>query len=76
MALVENLKKGFKDRESIHKSTDSSYYIVYNKKGEKFLQIDTYGSEDREIPGKVSQSIQFSPEAINQLKELLISEFK
>lgn len=76
MALVEILKKGFKDRDSIHKPTDCSYYIVYNKKGEKMLQIDTYGSEDREIPGKVSQSIQFSPEAIVQLRELLSAEFK
>ena len=37
MALVENLKKGFKDRESIHKATDSSYYIVYKKKGQNFF---------------------------------------
>ncbi len=76
MALIQNLQKGHKDRDSIHKSTECSYYIVYNKKGEKYLQLDTFGSADREIPGKVSQSIQFSPEAIKQLKEIILSEFQ
>ncbi len=75
MALVNNIEKGFKDRDSIHKATECSYYVVYNKKGEKFLQLDTYGSADREILGKVSQSIQFSPDAIKQLKTLLAKEF-
>ncbi|HMO32734.1 MAG TPA: hypothetical protein PKE63_00720 [Lacibacter sp.] len=75
MALINKIEKGFKDRDSIHKPTECSYFIVYNKKGEKFLQLDTYGSADRAIPGKVSQSIQFSPEAIAQLKELLSKEF-
>ncbi len=75
MALVINIEKGFKDRDSIHKKTECSYFIVYNKKGEKFLQLDTYGSVDRAIPGKVSQTIQFSPEAIVQLKDLLSKEF-
>lgn len=76
MALIESLHKDIKDRESIHRGTEAKYFIVHNKKGEKFLQIDTYGSDDRQIPGKVSQSIQFSPEAIKQLKDLLSLEFK
>lgn len=75
MALVKDIKKGFKDKDNIHKPTDCNYFVVYNKKGEKFLQLDTYGSADREILGKVSQSMQFSPEAIKQLKELLSKEF-
>jgi len=75
MAVVQNIGKGFKDRDSIHKKTECSYYIVYDKTGMKYLQLDTYGSDEREIPGKVSQSIQFSPEAIKQLRELLAKEF-
>ena len=75
MALVTDIQKGFKDRDSIHKSTECTYYLVYNKKGEKFLQLDTYGSADRQMPGKISQSIQFSPGAIKQLKALLTKEF-
>lgn len=75
MALVINIGKGFKNRHSIHKKTECSYFIVQDNTGKKYLQLETIGSEDREIPGKVSQSIQFSPEAINQLKELLAKEF-
>lgn len=75
MALVTNFDKGFKNRHSIHKKTECSYFIVYDKTGKKYLQLETIGSDDREMPGKVSQSIQFSPEAIKQLKELLSKEF-
>ena len=75
MALVINIAKGFKNRHSIHKKTECSYFIVHDNAGKKYLQLETIGSEDREIPGKVSQSIQFSPEAITQLKELLSREF-
>lgn len=75
MALIQVIQKGYKDRDSIHKLTDCNYFIVYDKAGKKYLQFDTYGSDERAIPGKVSQSIQFSPEAIKQLKEILSSEF-
>jgi hypothetical protein len=70
MALVTNLQEGFKNRHTIHKQTECSYFVVYDG-NKKYLQLETSGSEDRQIPGKVSQSIQFSPEAIKQLKEIL-----
>ncbi len=75
MALVTHIEKGHKEKEGIHKKTECTYYITWNKKNEKFLQFETYGSVDRENPGKVSQSIQFSPEAIKELKQILIKEF-
>ncbi len=37
----------------------------------KILQIDTYGSSDRQIPGKQSQTLQFGPEAAAQLYRIL-----
>lgn len=75
MALVNNLIQEFKSRNTIHKSTECNYYIVRDISGKKYLQIDTFGSEDREFTGKVSQSIQFSPDAIKQLKQILEREF-
>lgn len=75
MALVTNIGKGFKNRHTIHKKTECTYFIVHAPDGKKYLQLETDGSEDRQMPGKVSQSIQFSPEAIKQLKELLSKEF-
>jgi hypothetical protein len=70
MALVTNLREGFKNRHTIHKQTECSYFVVHDGRN-KYLQIDTTGSEDRQMAGKTSQSIQFSPEAIKQLKEIL-----
>ncbi len=75
MALVSNIREGLKNKSTIHKGTECSYFIIYNDEGKKYLQLDTYGSDDREITGKVSQSIQFSPEAIKELKQLLAKEF-
>ena len=43
---------------------------VQGQDGEKFLQINTMGSADREIPGKVSQTLRLSKEAVEQLAEL------
>ena len=75
MALVSNIIKSFKNKHTIHKKTECSYFVVYDDMGKKYLQLETTGSEDRKEKGKVSQSIQFSPEAIAQLKELLAKEF-
>lgn len=75
MALVTNIGKGTKNRYSIHKKTECTYFILDAADDKKYLQLETDGSADRQIPGKVSQSIQFSPEAIRQLKEILSREF-
>jgi hypothetical protein len=39
------------------------------------LQLDTLGSRDREIPGKVSQSIQLDEEGARQLLEFIVRAF-
>ena len=74
MALILKLVESFKESIRIHKEVECNYFIL-EIDGDKLLQIDTYGSDERQIPGKVSQSIQFSPEAIIELKELLNSKF-
>jgi len=38
--------------------------------GEKFIQIDTYGSKEREFQNKLSQSLRLTEGAFNQLKML------
>ncbi len=38
--------------------------------GEKFIQIDTYGSREREFQNKLSQSLRLTEAAFNQLKKL------
>jgi len=76
MALILKMDKGgIKARTGSHKKTDCSYFIDYDKAGKKILQLDRFGSEDRKMVGRTSQSLRFSPEAIQQLKELLLKEF-
>ncbi len=71
MAIVRVLEKVDLEREVRHTEVSATYSLIRNSDGEKFLQIDTYGSPRRQEKGKKSQSIRFSEEAIAQLKELL-----
>ena len=43
--------------------------------GEKFVQIDTYGSDERQEIGKQSQSVRLSKNAFDQLVELGCKHF-
>ncbi|TSK07497.1 MAG: methionyl-tRNA formyltransferase [Geobacter sp.] len=59
------------ERESKHTKVDCTYDVILVD-GKKYLQLDTYGSAQREIKGKKSQSIRLSPEAIEQLKKIFL----
>jgi len=72
MAIVRNLQPLTLDRESRHTEVECTYSVIHNEEG-TFLQVDTYGSSARQEQGKKSQSIRFSPEAIQQLKKILVS---
>jgi hypothetical protein len=74
MAIVRRLEHEVLGRDTRHTEVDCTYSIVTDGGG-KHLQIDTYGSTTRQIPGKKSQSIRFTPEAIAQLKALLAEQF-
>jgi hypothetical protein len=75
MALVTKLTPITLEKDSHHTDVECTYSIVEGADRRKYLQIDTYGSSTRAIPGKKSQSIRFSPEAIAQLKELLANQW-
>ena len=68
MAIVRKLDPIHLVRDSKHSEVDCTYAIVEDDQGDKYLQIDTYRSATIKIPGKKTQSIRFSPEAIEQLK--------
>ncbi len=74
MAIVRRLVPQPLEAESKHSETECTYTIVRVHEG-TYLQIDTYGSRQRRIPGKKSQSIRFAPEAIEQLKTILAKHF-
>jgi len=71
MALVHTIHRIDLDRDSAHLDVDCTYAIVTSRDGTQYLQIDTYGSTAREIPGKKSQSIRFSPTATAELKAVI-----
>lgn len=75
MAIVRKLKRITLDHDTTHSEVkDCTYAIVQGHDGGRSLQIDTYGSVFRKMPGKKSQSIRFSPEALEQLRQILSEE--
>ncbi len=77
MALIMsgNFDRLEKNRNSVHQSVDSTYTAFTDYNGNKFIQIDTYGSKDRMFRGKVSQSIQFNDESAQMLLQIIRREF-
>jgi hypothetical protein len=75
MAIVRHLNEQPLQVESKHSETECTYSLVKDKEGIKYLQVDTYGSPDRKIEGKKSQSIRFSPEAISELRRIIDKHF-
>ena len=74
MAIIKKMEKINLERDSKHTEVNCTYAIVQGDDGEKYLQIDTYGSKTRKIPDKKSQSISFSSEAIDQLRNIIDTE--
>ena len=74
MALIRNLKKMSKERTRVHDVVDASYTVFYDS-GKIIFQVDTYGRDDREFVGKVSQSIQFDKESAKMFIEKLKETF-
>ncbi|WP_141396450.1 MULTISPECIES: methionyl-tRNA formyltransferase [Sphingomonas] len=66
MATVRDLQ--LSDGAGARPHTDVSAKLrLIELNGEKFVQIDTYGSDDRQEVGKQSQSVRLSKTAFDQL---------
>jgi len=75
MAKIKNFKKCERDRYSTHDEIDAEYFS-FERDGLRLFQIDMYGREKREIPGKTSQTIQLDKDAAVLLISILKKEFK
>ena len=71
---IESIDRVEKERTTIHDKVYTTY-TVFEKDNKKYFQIDTYGRNDRENPGKISQSIQLDVIAARYLVKQLIREF-
>ena len=70
MAIVRKLTQITLDRDTNHSEVnDCTYSIIEGEDGRKSLQVDTYGSALRKMPGKKSQSIRFSRKQYNNFGE-------
>jgi hypothetical protein len=74
MALIRKLLPLDTERTSLHEEVEARY-AAYKIDGKGFMQINTYGRPSRELPGKVSQTLQFDREAAKQLVEILKKTF-
>jgi len=75
MALIVGFEKDDREFRSLHPTEVVCKYILTEMDGRKVLQLNTYGSSDRENPNKLSQTIQLDESAAQQLLSILRSEF-
>ena len=75
MALIQSFAPaGAGNRGRVHGGVECGY-TACESGGNRYLQLDTYGSDERAIPGKVSQSIQLDEAAARELKRLIQQNF-
>ena len=67
---VNNIEPLEKQRNTIHEEVRATY-TIFEKDGETYVQLDTYGRDNRESPEKISQSIQLNRETAKYLVKLL-----
>lgn len=77
MALIVNEKifRCEKGRNFIHREVECTYTSFVSEDKSKYLQLDTYGSDDRKIKNKISQSIQLNKESAKYLMKIIQDEF-
>jgi hypothetical protein len=74
MALVREFTHVPKDSARVHDPVECGW-MIFGRDGATYVQLDTYGSGDRQILGKVSQSIQLDEAAAVELLTILRRAF-
>lgn len=74
MARIEVFEEAEILRMQLHDVVDAKYY-KHERDGEKLLQISTFGRPSRDLPGKLSQTIQLDATSGQQLFDILRSHF-
>ncbi len=75
MALIADFNEVQKTTVTIHKPVRCGYCSFIGKDQRRYLLLETYGSEDREIPDKVSQSLQLDEAGARELIAIIKQEF-
>lgn len=74
MALVKKFTRKDRERVSLHDEIEATW-TSFERDGRVILQIDTYGRDTRQVPGKQSQTIQIGREGAEALYDILKREF-
>ena len=75
MALIANIEKHEVESPRVHDSLNCTYSVFTSTEGQKYLQLNTFGSPVRQNPGKQSQTMQLNETAAKQLVKILVQEF-
>ena len=75
MALVNHIEPITLSVEAPHTAVDCTFAIIRDREGQKYLQLDTYGSAERKLTGKKSQSLRLSPEAVRELASIIAANY-
>jgi hypothetical protein len=75
MAIITKFEREDRATVRTHPTKLVARFIVDVQDGQKILQVNTYGSDDRQIPDKLSQTFQLNEESAKQLWKILGTEF-
>jgi hypothetical protein len=77
MAIVKDIERGDDCNKLPHPTVVRRCvaFIVEGSDGERYIEMNTYGSADRMTPQQPSQMTQFNEQAARQLKELIEEAF-
>ncbi len=74
MALIKEFQQAPSDAQKVHGPVTCGYR-AFTIEGRRILQLDTYGSTERAIPNKISQSVQLDAEAARALLDIISEAF-
>jgi hypothetical protein len=76
MALIKRFERTTMLSNHVHGEAPCTYTVFQDDSGDRFLQIDTYGSATRKLRGKKSQSIQLDASSARALYALVADTFE
>ena len=75
MVQIHKLERGNARSQRVHEPVEGQYFVFDGADGKRYIQIDTYGSVNRKLKGKQSQTIQFDHVSAANLVAILRAEF-
>ena len=75
MAVVTSIEPDDRNFSGQHPTGLVCRYVVGHSNGQRILQLNSYGSETRDFPDKLSQTLQFDEKSARQLFDVLRTEF-